>query len=99
MGIGIACILGLGLCFGECCRMSEVINLSDRRPKPLDPWRHAQPTLDSKGDRDELWSHPYFGISHMIWATGSNNVPEPPTNGGSPVAANVGRYERLRAVA
>jgi hypothetical protein len=80
--------------------MGDIISLSDRRPKPLDPWRHAQPTLVIKGgDRDELWSHPYFGISLMIWATGSHNIPEPPTNGGSPAAANVATYQRLRAVA
>lgn len=79
--------------------MTDIINLSDRRPKPLDPWRHAQPTITTKGDRDELWSHPYFGISHMIWATGSNNPPEPPTTGGTPAAANVATWGRLRAVA
>ena len=79
--------------------MTNVINLNDRRPKPADPWRHAQPSLTTKGDRDEMWSHPYFGISHMIWATGSNNPPEPPTTGGTPKAANVGGYTRLRAVA
>lgn len=79
--------------------MTNIINLNDRRPKPDDPWRHAQPSLTTKGDRDELWSHPYFGISHMIWATGSNNPPEPPTTGGTPKAANVGNYTRLRAVA
>ena len=77
----------------------NIIKLSDRRPKPLDPWRHAQPSLATKGDREELWSHPYFGISLLIWATGSNNVPEPPTTGGTPAAANVGTYQRLRAVA
>ena len=80
--------------------MADLVNLSDRRPKPVDPWRHAQPTLVIKGsDRDELWSHPYFGISLLIWATGSNNVPEPPTSGGSPAAANVGNYTKLRKVA
>jgi len=82
--------------------MDNIINLSDRRPKPPlppDPWRHAQPTLVDKGPREELWSHPYFGISLMIWATGSNDIPEPPTTGGSPAAANVATYQRLRAVA
>ena len=79
--------------------MTNVINLNDHRPKPQDPWRHAQPSLTTKGDRDELWSHPYFGISHMIWAIGSNNPPEPPTTGGTPKAANVGSYAKLRAVA
>ena len=77
--------------------MDDIINLSDRRPKPPDPWAKAQPTLTTKGDREELWSHPYFGISHMIWATGSNNTPEPPTNGGTPVAANVGGRVRMAA--
>lgn len=77
--------------------MSNIINLADRRPKPVDPWRHAQPTLVTKsGDRDELWSHPYFGMSFMIWATGSHNIPEPPTSGGSPAAANVARYQKLK---
>lgn len=77
----------------------NVVRLSDRRPTPTDPWRHAQPTLNTKGDREELWAHPYFGISHMIWATGSTDAPEPPTTGGTPAAANVGTYTRLRAVA
>ena len=79
--------------------VDNVISLDSRRPAPPDPWAKAQPTLATKGDREELWSHPYFGVSHMIWATGSNDVPEPPTTGGTPAAANVGRYERLRAVA
>jgi len=74
----------------------NVINLNDRRPKPQDPWRHAQPSLTSIGDREELWAHPYFGISHMIWATGSNSPPEPPTTGGTPKAANVQGYTKLR---
>jgi hypothetical protein len=80
--------------------MTNIINLNDRRPKPKDPWRHNQPSLVSKpGDRDELWSHPYFGISLMIWATGSDEVPEPPTTGGTPKAANVATYRKLRAIA
>lgn len=87
--------------------MSNVINLNDRRPKPpdrdrkvSDPWRHNQPNLVSKsGDRDELWSYPFFGMSFLIWATGSNDVPEPPTTGGTPAAANVATYRKLRAVA
>jgi len=77
----------------------NVVRLSDHRPKPPDPWRHAQPTVTSKGDRDELWAHPYFGVSHMIWATGSNNPPEPPTTGGTPAAANVRGYTRLGVAA
>lgn len=81
--------------------MTNIINLSDRRPKPADQWRHAQPSLTTKGDRDELWSHPYFGISHLIWATGSHDYPEPPMppSGGTPAAANVGGYTRLRVAA
>lgn len=84
--------------------MSNIVNLSDYRPKPVDPWRHAQPSLTTRntaeGERDELWSHPYYGISHLIWATGSHTTPEPPTpSGGSPVAANSGVYQNLRAVA
>jgi hypothetical protein len=78
---------------------TNIINLNDRRPKPPDPWRLAQPFLVDKGDRDELWSHPYFGISLLIWATGSNDVPEPPTTGGTPKAANVATYRKLRAIA
>lgn len=81
--------------------MNNVINLADRRPKPVDPWRYNQPTLVSKsGDRDELWSHPFFGVSFLIWATGSHNIPEPPSpTGGTPAAANVGYYQRTRAIA
>jgi len=81
--------------------MTNVINLSDRRPKQQDPWQHAQPSLTTHGDRDELWSHPYFGVSHLIWATGSNNVPEPPSpSGGTPVANRGSRvYEQLRVAA
>lgn len=79
--------------------MNNVINLNDRQPKPKDPWLHAQPFLVDKGDRDELWSHPYFGINLLIWATGSNDVPEPPTTGGTPKVANVATYRKLRAVA
>jgi hypothetical protein len=79
---------------------ADIINLKDRRPKPVDPWRYNQPTLIEKpGNRDELWSHPYFGISLLIWATGSHNFPEPPTTGGTPAAANVATYRKLRAVA
>lgn len=80
--------------------MSNIIYLKDRRPKPVDPWRHNQPVLiDKPGNREELWSHPFFGMSFLIWATGSNNVPEPPTTGGTPRAANVATYQQLRAVA
>jgi hypothetical protein len=79
----------------------NVINLSDHHPKPLDPWRHAQPSLVSLGDREELWSHPYFGVSLLIWATGSNDVPEPPSpSGGTPVANRGGRvWSELRVAA
>ena len=80
--------------------MADVIRLSDRRPKPQDPWRHAQPSLRSIGDREELWSHPYFGVSQLIWATGSNNPPEPPSpSGGTPVANTVAGYTRLKVAA
>lgn len=85
---------------------SNVINLSDRRPKPADPWRHAQPSLRTTftpdgGEREELWSHPYYGVSQLIWATGSYDYPEPPMppNGGTPAAANMGGYTRLRVAA
>ena len=79
----------------------NVVQLSDRRPKPQDPWRHAQPTLDTKGVRDELWSHPYFGVSQLIWATGSHTTPDPPMppSGGTPAAANLREYTRLRVAA
>lgn len=73
---------------------------------PPDPWRHAQPslrtTIDQDGEeREELWSHPYFGISFLIWATGSYDAPDPPTppTGGTPSAANQGNYTRLRVAA
>lgn len=81
--------------------MTNIIKFPDRKPAPPpDPWEHAQPTLREMGDREELWSHPYFGIPHMIWATGRNNVPEPPSpSGGSPFANRSQGYERLRAVA
>lgn len=73
------------------------------KPAPPDPWEKAQPSLTTRhtpvGEREELWSHPYFGISQLIWATGSHTTPEPPTpSGGAPVAANAGEYQRLRAV-
>lgn len=80
--------------------MTNIINLSDHRPKPADPWQHAQPSLHTLGDREELWGHPYFGVSHLIWATGSNHTPEPPSpSGGSPVANTAGGYTRLRVAA
>ena len=70
------------------------------KPAPPDPWRHAQASLTTQGDRDELWSHPYFGISQLIWATGSNSAPEPPTpTGGTPAANRAGEYTRMRLVA
>ena len=74
-------------------------------PPPPDPWQHAQPSLTTRhtpeGEREELWSHPYFGISHLIWATGSHTTPEPPSppTGGTPAAANAGVYTRLRVAA
>ena len=64
-----------------------IIPFPKRKPPP-DPWRHAQPTLRDLGPREELWSHPYFGISHMIWATGSLTPPEPPKPTGGTPAAN-----------
>lgn len=82
--------------------MTNIINLADCRPKPLDPWRHAQPVLVTRiEDREELWSDWYFGVSMLIWATGSHTTPEPPMppSGGTPAAANVSRYERLRVAA
>ncbi len=80
--------------------MTNVINLSDRRHKPADPWRHAQPTLATHGDREELWSHPYFGVSQLIWATGINNVPDPPSpTGGTPAANRVAEWGQLRVAA
>jgi hypothetical protein len=80
--------------------MDNIVDLNSRRPKPVDPWRHNQPVLiDKPGNREELWSHPYFGISLLIWAAGSNNVPEPPTTGGTPKVANVATYRKLKAVA
>ena len=78
---------------------SNVIPLP-AKPTPHDPWRHAQPSLRSMGDREELWSHPYFGISHLIWASGSNNVPDPPSpSGGTPVANRAGESTRLQVAA
>lgn len=65
-----------------------------------DPWSKAQPTLRDMGDREELWSHPYFGVSQLIWATGSNNVPEPPSpTGGTPAANRVVEWGQLRVAA
>ena len=78
---------------------SNIINLADRRPKPPDPWRHNQPSLVDKGDREELWSHPFFGDDFLIWATGSHDVPEPPSTGGTPRAANVQQYQKTKAIA
>lgn len=81
--------------------MTNIIHHDFTPPTPPDPWRNAQPSLRDMGDREELWSHPYFGVSHLIWATGSNTTPEPPSppTGGTPAAANVGRYERLKVAA
>lgn len=83
--------------------MTNVITFP-QKPPPPDPWEHAQPSLKTRhtpdGEREELWSHPYFGISHLIWATGSHNAPEPPSpTGGTPAAANAGIYTRLRVAA
>lgn len=81
-------------------RNDNVVWLSDRRLKPVDPWHHAQPTLRDMGDREELWSHPYFGVSQLIWATGSNNPPEPPSpTGGTPAANRVAEWGQLRVAA
>ena len=78
---------------------SNVIPLPTK-PTPHDPWRHAQPSLRSMGDREELRSHPYSGISHLIWATGSNNVPDTPSpSGGTPVANRAGESTRLQVAA
>lgn len=79
-------------------------NILEFKPKPkpahVDPWRHAQPSLRDFGDREELWSHPYFGLSLMIWATGSNSTPEPPTpTGGTPAANRASEWGQLSAVA
>ena len=80
--------------------MTDVIDLASRRPMPPDPWRHAQPSLTTHGDREELWSHPYFGISWLIWATGSPNVPDPPhPTGGTPAANRATGYTRLKVAA
>lgn len=81
--------------------MTNIINLSDYRPKPRDPWEHAQPIVVSKGDRDELWSDTYFGVRHLIWATGSHTTPEPPSppTGGTPAAANLREYTKLKVAA
>lgn len=84
--------------------MTNIIQSPTKPPQP-DPWRHAQPSLTTRhtpeGEREELWSHPYFGISHLIWATGSRNVPDPPSppTGGTPAAANQANYTRLRVAA
>ena len=78
---------------------SDVITFP-AQPTPPDPWCHAQPSLRSMGDREELWSHPCFGVSHLIWATGSNNVPDPPSpSGGTPVANRAGESTRLQVAA
>lgn len=80
--------------------MTNVINLSDYRPKPVDPWKHAQPSYHEQGDRFELWSHPFFGVSFLIYANGSPNAPEPPTpTGGTPAAANFGSRFKLALAA
>lgn len=85
--------------------MTNIVNLSDYRPKPVDPWQHNQPSLKttftpSGEEREELWSHPYYGVSQLIWATGSYDYPEPPTpSGGSPVANAGGGYTRLKVAA
>lgn len=80
--------------------MDNVIYHNFTQPPPPDPWLHAQPSMVDKGDREELWSHTYFGISHMIWATGSNHVPDPPTpTGGTPAANTAGSYQRLKVAA
>lgn len=76
--------------------MGNVIKFPDRSAKHIDPWRHAQPSLRSLGDREELWSHPYFGMSHLIWATGSNSTPEPPTPTGGTPAANRAASQDIR---
>lgn len=80
--------------------MTNIITLSDHRPKQPDPWQHAQPTYHEQGDRFELWSAPYFGVSQLIYANGSPAAPEPPSpSGGSPVAANLREYTKLRVAA
>lgn len=79
--------------------MTNIIQFPSPPPTP-DPWEHAQPSLRDMGDREELWSHPYFGVSHLIWATGSHTTPEPPhPTGGTPAAANVSGYTQLRVAA
>lgn len=83
--------------------MTNIIQFPIKPPTP-DPWRHAQPSLTTrhtpKGEREELWSHPYYGVRFLIWATGSNNVPDPPSpTGGTPAAANQANYTRLRVAA
>jgi hypothetical protein len=65
-------------------------------PSPPDPWRYAQPSYQEICDRFELWSAPYFGMEYLIYATGSNSPPEPPTIGGTPKAANIGGYSKVR---
>lgn len=83
--------------------MTNVIQFPSQ-PAPPDPWEHAQPSLTTRhtpnGEREELWSHPYFGISHLIWATGSHDAPEPPhPTGGTPAANRQAVYTRLRVAA
>lgn len=80
--------------------MSNVIEV-DFRPKHVDPWAHAQPSYKENGDRFELWSAFYFGISLLIYANGSPSAPEPPhPTGGTPAAANIPvPFQRLKVAA
>ena len=79
--------------------MTDIITFP-AKPTPPDPWAKSQPSLRSMGEREELWSYPYFGVSHLIWATGSNNVPDPPSpSGGTPVANRAGESTRLQVAA